>query len=407
MYRTQILGILLVTILLFLGACTPTQAPAPAPTPTPVPAPAPTPAPTPAPVPTPTPTPAPSPTITPPTTPTPITSPPPTLVETELKYDDGADEGTCSTGSHLGFLVQFTSPATSFVIDKVKVFASLKGDDYENQTTWFEIWDKNNSVLHKWQVPAIKFSAKPAWTTTEVPDIIVDEDFSIVFYPCSTKEAGVYLHFDSSQANKYSETAEPGGRIADWIWNFPKEKTNWMIRVEGLPSTEVAPAPSPQKTEIFQEIEGTAEFRETVSSLDNPEKLSQWMLENIKGESYYEREKESGISYTPSPDETFETRSGNCRVFAVFACYILQYHEYEAELLGIKVESDESMNHVVCVYRSDGSLYVINSGRMEGPYRNYEDIAAAHHEDWSSYEINYSWDKYQKMDPPDKVVHRN
>ena len=401
MRRTPIiLGTLLVAILLVLGACAPAPTPAPAPAPTPVPelTPAPTPVSPPAPTPqlAPEPTPAPAPTSTAELTPELISE------EVELKHDDGTGEGTCSAGSHLGFLVQFTSPATSFVIDKVKVFASLKGDGYENQTTWFEIWNKNGDVLHYWQEPATKFSTEPGWVTTEVPDIIVNNDFNIVFYPYSTREAGVYLHFDSSQVNNHSETAEPGGRIADWTWSPPKEKTNWMIRVVGMPSNEVASAPSLS----FQEIEGTAEFRETVSSLDNPEKLSQWMIENIKGESYYEREKESGVSYTPPPDETFETRSGNCRVFAVFACYVLQYHGYDAEVLSIKVASDESMNHAVCVYRSDDSLYVINSGRMEGPYQNYEDISSAYHEGWSSYEIHYSWDKYQKMGPPDKVIDR-
>jgi len=238
--------------------------------------------------------------------------------------------------------------------------------------------------------------------TTEVPDITVNDDFHIVFYPYSTREAGVYLHFDSSQVNKHSETAEPGGRIADWTWSPPKEKTNWMIRVVGMPSNEAVSVPPLS----FQEIEGTAEFQAAVSSLDTPEKLSQWMIENLTGESYYEQEKESGTRYTSPPDEIFETRNGNCRVFAVFACYILQYHGYEAEILSIKVASDESMNHVVCVYRSDDSLYVINNGRMEGPYQNYEDIASVHHEGWSSYEIYYSWDKYQKMGPPDKVIDR-
>ena len=175
-----------------------------------------------------------------------------------------------------------------------------------------------------------------------------------------------------------------------------------MIRVVGTPAEEGTPVtPSASKT-----MEGSAEFQETVSSLDNPEKLSQWMIENIKGESWYEREKESGTSYTPSPDETFETRSGNCRVFAVFACYILQYHGYEAEILGIKVESNESMNHVVCVYRSGDSFYVINNGRMEGPYQNYEDIASAHHEGWSSYEIHYSWESYQQLKRPDVTIYR-
>jgi len=84
-------------------------------------------------------------------TPTPVTSPPPTLEETELKHDDGTSEGTCSAGSHIGFLVHFTPLKTPFVINKVKVFTILKGTGYENQTAWFEIWDGNNDVLHYWQ----------------------------------------------------------------------------------------------------------------------------------------------------------------------------------------------------------------------------------------------------------------
>ena len=325
--------------------------------------------------------------------------------EIELQYDayyDNPDVGCCSSGLY-GFLVHFSPPTTPFLVNEVKLFASLRGSEYENQTTWFEIRDHNLKVIYSWDKPATTFSPKPGWVIIETPGIAVNNDFYVVFYPFSKREGGVYLHYDLSQTNNHSETVEYGGKITDWIWNPPKEKTNWLIRVIGEPTDEIVSVPSLP----FQEIEGTAEFQETVSSLDNPEKLSQWMIENIRGESYYEREKESGVRYTPPPDETFETRSGNCRVFAVFACYILQYHSYEAEILSIKVESDESMNHVVCVYRSDGSLYVINNGRMEGPYQNYEDIASAHHEGWSSYEIHYSWDKYQKMGPPDKVFHRN
>ncbi|MBA7577301.1 hypothetical protein ES708_19148 [subsurface metagenome] len=147
-------------------------------------------------------------------------------------------------------------------------------------------------------------------------------------------------------------------------------------------------------------------LQETVSSLDNPGKLSQWMIANITTISRYEQYKETGINYRAPPDETFETREGCCADKAIFACYVLQFHDYQAEILSIKVESDESKNHGVCVYHSDDSLYSINNGIMMGPYRTYEDIASDHHESWSEYSINYSWDKYQKMGPPDKVVDR-
>ena len=50
---------------------------------------------------------------------------------------------------------------------------------------------------------------------------------------------------------------------------------------------------------------------------------------------------------------------------------------------------------------------IVNNSKMMGPYKTYEDIAYDHHEGWSEYSIYYSWDKYQKMDPPDKVVCRD
>jgi len=334
-------------------------------------------------------------------TPVPSSAPMPTVGEIELKHDDSTEEGFCSSGRQ-GFLVHFSPPAIPFNVNEVKLFTSLQGSAYESQTTWLEIRDHNLELLYDQEKTATTYSSKPTWITIETPGIQVNDDFYIAFYTSSKREGGVYVHYDLSQTNNHSEMVEYGGKITDWIWGSPKEKTNWMIRVVGTSSTGTAAAP----VIPFQEIEGTREFRETVSSLDNPEKLSQWMIENIKGESYYEKEKESGASYTSPPDETFETRSGNCRVFAVFACYILEYHGFDAEILGIKVASDESMNHVVCVYHSDGLLYVINNGRMEGPYHNYEDVASAHHESWSSYEVHYTWDKYQNMGPPDKIVDR-
>ena len=84
MRKTQIIGLLLVTVLFALGACAPAPAPAPppAPVPTPTPAPTPAPAPAPAPAPTPTPVPTPAPTPTPKPSPTPSPAPPPTPAPT-------------------------------------------------------------------------------------------------------------------------------------------------------------------------------------------------------------------------------------------------------------------------------------------------------------------------------------
>lgn len=340
---------------------------------------------------------------TPAPTPMPTPTPAPIPEEIELKYDDGTSDGSCSCGARYGYLVHFSPPTTPFAISKVKTLTSLKGSGYESQTVWYEIRDQNLGTLYYLPKPVMSFNHEPTWVTVEMPDITVNGDFYVFFYPCSTREGGVYLHYDSSQVNSHSEMAELGV-LADWGWweQMPKEKTNWMIRVVGAPADKVVSVPSMP----FQVIEGTAEFQEIVSSLDKPEKLSQWMIDNIEWESTYEREKETGVRYTSPPDETFKIRRGNCRAFAVFACYILQYHGYEAETLSIKVESNERYNHAVCVYHYDGLLYAINNGRIEGPYQTYEDIASNHHEDWSRYEIHYSWDKFQKLGPPDEVSHK-
>lgn len=332
----------------------------------------------------------------------PTPKPLPIPEQIELKYDDGISDGSCSSG-YQGFMVHFSPLATPFMIGKVKVFTGLHGSGYEDQVAWFEIRDNNLNILYYWNKSATTFGDKPSWVTLDTPDIAVNDDFYVVFYPCSTKEGGVYLHYDSSQMNNTSETAEPGGRIADWVWGPVKEKTNWMIRVLGAPTDEVVSAPSLP----FQTINGSAAFQEIVVSLDNPEKLSQWLVDNIKPESHYERWKETGINYIASPDETFETGLGCCAEFAVFACYVLQNHNYQAEVLTISVESEPRRGHTVCVYQSAGSLWTIDVGRIKGPYQTYEDIAFDYYKGWSEYDIYHSWDKYQKLGPPDKVVHRN
>jgi len=93
----------------------------------------------------------------------------------------------------------------------------------------------------------------------------------------------------------------------------------------------------------------------------------------------------------------WRAKVGCCAEFAIFACSVLEHHGYEAEILSIAVESDPSKGHALCVYKSSGSLYTNNFGRIEGPYQTYEDIALDHHKDWSKYSLYYSWGNYQKV----------
>lgn len=157
---------------------------------------------------------------------------------------------------------------------------------------------------------------------------------------------------------------------------------------------------------ITEATETTADFQETISSLDTPEKLSDWMLKNIKYESHYEIWVETGVNYIASPEEIFESKRGCCAEFAVFACAVLEHHSYEAEILSISVAADPSQGHSVCVYQSSSLLYIINVGRIEGPYQTYQDIAFALNKDWSEYRIHDSWSTYQELGYPDEVVYR-
>ena len=323
-----------------------------------------------------------------------------TPVTYELKYDDGTSEGFCSCGGRRGYLVGFSPMVTPFSISEIRLFASLVGTGYEQTKPELEIWNKDSNVQHICEVPYTRFSLEPSWVTAEIPSITVNDDFCVVFYTNSTSEGGAYIHFDSSVINKHSELVADG-QITNWFHKPPKETTNWMIRVVGTSAEEgTAATPPPPKTSY------TAEFREKLSSLDTPQKLSQWMLNNINLESHYERWKETGVNYIAPPEETFENRVGCCAEFAVFACYVLRYHGYDAKILRIAVESNPSKNHAVCVYPSSGSLYTINVGRIEGPFQTYEDIAFDHDKDWSEYDVYYSWEKFQQTRPPDKVIHR-
>ncbi len=320
----------------------------------------------------------------------------------ELQYDDGTSNGNCGSG-YQGFLTHFAPPVTPFVINEVKIFTSLQGTGYEGQEPRVEIWNKDFALLHSWQESAARFSKDPGWATVEIPSVTVDNDFYVVFYTNSKREGGVYIHLDSSVVNEHSEMVADG-EVTEWPWQqIPKDKTNWMIRVTGTRTEEsvVITLPPPEI-----KMEASADFLETVNSLDDPQKLSRWLQDNIQYESHYEIWKETGVNYIATPEEIFENKAGCCAEFAVFACYVLQHHGQEAKILRIAVESDMSKNHGVCVYPSSGSLYIMNVGRIEGPFQTYEDIALDHHEDWSEYGLYNSWETYQQLKKPDEIVYR-
>jgi len=321
----------------------------------------------------------------------------------ELKHDDGRGMGaTSSSGPGWGYSVRFSPSTIPFTIFKVKVFARLRSG-YVLDTTSLEIWDRHLNVLYSTEKPAIEYSSELEWVIIDIPNITVNDDFRVVFFTNGEdlQAGGVGIGYDLS-GNKGSEMARANGTIGEWPAPMeatrPRDSTNWMIRVVGAAAEE--------GTTITPPLSQGGEFEETVALLDNPQKLSRWMLDNTRYESEYEKWRETGVDYIAPPEETFNSRVGNCADFAVFAFYVLESHGYDPELLRIAVESDISKNHVVCVYQSSASLYTINNGIIEGPFTTYEDIAFEHDETWSQYDVYYSWNKFQEFGYPDEVVYR-
>lgn len=332
----------------------------------------------------------------------------PPVKEVELKYDDGIDaHGVSTSGRRWGYSVHFSPPTIPFTITEVKVLTRLR-TGYLHDKPYVEIWDKDFKILYSREKRATLFHPEVEWASFNIPNIIVDGDFRVVFFQDAgnVKEGGVGICNDLS-GNKGSEVARSGGKITEWLefwenpgpWGKPEARTNWMIRVVGICSGDVTPVipPPPEPTET------TPEFQEAISLLDNPEKLSQWMTENLN----YDLQWRGWLTSKgrPSP-EMLLGHKGASSHFAMFACAALEHHGYETEILSIAVQSFPSKGHTLCVYHHAGSLYTINVCQIKGPYETYEEIAFDHHKDWSRYSLYYSWGNYQKWGYPDEVFYR-
>ncbi len=177
MRKAQITGILIVTVLLFLGACAP-------------------------------------------------------IKEMQLKYDDGFLDGFHASRGW-GYLVQFSPPSTPFTITKVEIFGNLYGTGYENQSFIVEVWDMELGEIHSMSYPHTEFSHTPGWVKIDITDVVVSGSFYIHLVTDSPREGGVQIAYDSSVKNEHSEMTKNWKITEDWPESVTKEEVNWMIRVIG------------------------------------------------------------------------------------------------------------------------------------------------------------------------------
>lgn len=97
-------------------------------------------------------------------------------------------------------------------------------------------------------------------------------------------------------------------------------------------------------------------FDEIVSSLDTPQKLSDFM------EKYFSYQERGGCrAYTPQ--QFFELQEGDCKDYAAFSSLVLSKHGYDAEMLCFNLYDEEgvkSSGHAVTVFKVDDSLKYIS-----------------------------------------------
>jgi len=154
----------------------------------------------------------------------------------ELRYDDGIADGFCAQSPRNGYSVHFMPPATPFTITKVRVTTMLRGTQYAGQKGRLEIWSQDFDVLFSRDIPAEECKG---WVTIET-EVMVGGDFRVVFFTNADPdlpEHGISIGYDLSSENKGSEIVKPGGIIVKWPQAIeetrPERNTNWMIRVIG------------------------------------------------------------------------------------------------------------------------------------------------------------------------------
>jgi len=139
------------------------------------------------------------------------------------------------------------------------------------------------------------------------------------------------------------------------------------------------------------------EFIAVVESLDTPEKIGDYMLENFTYELH--------IFNILSPYQLYITQKGDCDDFANFSMFISNYHGYETFLVKICYKN-YAINHYLAIYK-ENNLYnfSVNQYYTFVNYDNFSDIVKFDSQ-WMYDFYGYIWSKYIVYDYDNNVIEK-
>ncbi len=180
----------------------------------------------------------------------------------ELSHDQGKQAGFLALAGNFRHVVSFSPPTIPWQITKIRIFGFRFGERMENISLILEIWGTNRSVLIT-PVPYSIFKTTPTWVEVDTADMVVTADFTVTIFSRSTSDRGIQIGFDTSVENQHSDVAQGMRLITDWskielaagaTGAINRDRTNWMVRVEGMSETVVTRTRATTSTPIDASI---------------------------------------------------------------------------------------------------------------------------------------------------------
>jgi len=225
------------------------------------------------------------------------------------------------------------------------------------------------------------------FSNSEVQDIIKKYNVSYIFTRSYDKKlAGIFLSAADKNLDDYFTDCDDKGIYC--YGGTPTDKTNktliykmWESEPD-IPGLNLLyhfafygnndPDINTNIVRVFSVVDffSYASFSEAVSRLDTPTKVINYM------NSYFNFTFHDGcVSY--ALEEFYELKEGDCKDYATFFSYVLDYHGFDADIVTFTFYEDDGTRngHVVTLFNdSDGVLKYQSNGDIFGPVTSVSDL---------------------------------